>query len=169
MAEVVESFETPGGQEVRRIRTGENQFRWQRSVGQNRKFISDSQAQQIKENASRNAQRRNDPSLNVQYRVTPTDETDRTNAVEIKYPEIRNTEGLNPNNIVGGENKNNRIKGWMKNDSLQRQVENDQLLRTNAERERATEARAREVVEAIDNANNTRQVKQILRRYDLNS
>ena len=54
----------------------------------------------------------------------------------------------------------------MGNDELQRQIENDPLLRTNKERDKAIESRAREIVADLEGADSDEAIE-ILRKYDI--
>ena len=164
MSEVVESFKTPSGTVIRRTRDSNGQERWRTENGE---FRSDAQVDAIKQNSAKRSVTENDPSLNIDYVVTPTDEQDRRNAVEIEYPYITQNRGIDPNKPQPGKSFDNRVRGWMGNQTLRKQVQNDPLLRTRKERDEALEAKARQVANDLKNANSEKDAIEILRKYDI--
>lgn len=164
MAEVVESFETPDGTVLKKTRDKRGEERWRTKSGQ---FRSQEQVEAIKQNTARRAYEQNDPNLNITYRVAPTNEEDRRNAIRQEYGYYNRTKGINPNKPDEGSSFDNRVRGWMGNQTLRKQVENDPVLRTKKERQRALEAKARQVANDLKNASSEKEAIDILRKYDI--
>lgn len=163
MGEVLESFETSSGDEVYRMKDASGQIRWRSA--QTGRLLSNDQIEAVKQNAQRQATKQQNPDIDVSYTVEPTTDEDRQNAVEIRYPEINNTSGLDPRTISSGDSKTNRIKAWMENDALVREIENDPLLQNQRERDRALEARARQLVDDLEGVSNEREAVEVIQKY----
>lgn len=169
MSEIVESFKTPGGQELQKIQykdaNDNTQTRWR--TKSNNEFRTEAQVDQIKQNAAKRSVETNNPQNNIDYVVEPTDETDRRNALKIEYPYYDSTDGIDPNRPDPNGSFDNRVRGWMGNETLRKQVKQDPLIRTQKEADKALEAKARQVANDLQSVKSEREAMEILKRYDI--
>jgi hypothetical protein len=168
-SELLAAYQTPQGDEIRKFRNPDGQIVYRRgSTSSSNKgggtFVSPSVGKQIEQRAARDTE----DDRQVQFTVSPRTETDRQNVIEERFPEWNNTENLDPNRIPGNDDETTRLtRGWMKNETLQQQIEKDPILKNSKEKERAKEARARQIAKDLQNVRNEREAYQVLRSYGI--
>lgn len=150
---VVRKFESPNGDVTYRYASGQGNVSGQ--------FISPQVGDSLQERAAENT----GESRNVNFIVRPQTKGEKQEAIEKRYPKFNNTKGLDAGRIKGNESKLDRnTKGWMKNETIQMQVENDALI-DSRDKERAIEARARQIAEDMNNVRSEREAIQVLKAY----
>ena len=96
-------------------------------------------------------------------------ETIRKRRIENKYTEMSNYEGLERRTLQGGNSKQQvrqrRIKAFMNNDTIRKEVKNDPLVEEGEEQKMAIESLAKQLVSELEEANNRREERAILRDY----
>lgn len=168
MSELIEVVQLPDGEQMKKIRNKNGGFSYRR--GSNGQFLSPKVGKALEQNADRQVGRDNNLSDNqAQFSVKPRSENDRETLVNQRYPNIDETTGLNPKRIDSGNQKEQNIKAWMDNTTIKKQVKNDPLLNTQQERDRAREARARQITNDLQGVENEREAIKILRDYGVDS
>ncbi|WP_292484750.1 hypothetical protein [Methanohalobium sp.] len=167
-SELLTEFETSSGDVIRKFEDPQGNITYRRGSKTQRAGKGTFISQQQGENLEDLAQSNEGNAQNINYTITPRSESDRNNAIRERYEKWVDYEGLNPNQIPEGENEETtRIKGWMQNSEVQRQVRNDELLKSQTERQRATEAKARKIVEDLKQARSDKDVMDILRHHGI--
>ena len=162
-SELISSYQLPNGERIQKFRASDGEISYRRSDGT---FVSPSVGKGIEESAERDI----GDDRQVTFVVEPQTQQDRQESVEKRYPRLNNTTNINADRIDPSDPKFVQVtKGWMRNDTLRRQIENDPLLKTDAERRKALEARARQIAHDLRGVENNKEAIQILRKYGVES
>lgn len=164
-SELIETIQLPDGGQMRKFRAKDGQVSYRRGDGT---FLSPDVGKALEKNANRQVGNEDAPKQQATFNVKPRSEEDRKALVESRYPEIDNVSNLNPERPKTANDKMEQVTmSWMDNETLRRQIRQDPLLDSDVERSEALEARARELVEDIQNVKNEEEAMQVLRSYDI--
>jgi hypothetical protein len=166
MARIVSEIETESGSTVRKIETTDGQFRYQsfnNQRGQEGVFIPNEQGRALFTEAG------DDPTVDqsqVDFTVEPQTEQNRKDALRARYTDWDNTEGYNPDVYPSDvDGKERQIISYMSRKEIEEQIEQDPFIESSAEKTKAREALAREVMDKIEDAGSEREVERILQQY----
>ena len=169
MAKTIAEIQTQSGSTIRMIESSSGQIQYQsfdnarQGEGQ---FISKDQGRALFEAANQSEQK------NVSYSLQRTSNQDRERALSERYPEWENTKGYSRSQARKHSTDDEEIerltKIWVDNETIRKMVKNDPLV-DSRNRRRAQEAYAREMSKEIMEAENEKEVKQILRSYGFSS
>jgi len=170
-SELLASYQLPSGDVVRKIETASGDIQYRRgrttkSGKQGGSIISNQVGDNIAERAASDV----GSDRQVQFIVSPKSKGDRERAIVERYPELERVSNLNPGRIESGQSRKvSAIKHFMQRPEIKKQISKDPLLSSNRERQRAREARARQIVKELENASNEQQRIQILRRFGIDT
>jgi hypothetical protein len=172
---VITSFQLNNGDVIRKTEDSDGQIRYRRASVQSGKggqFISNQQGETLERLAaggSGTSKKQQTKGQQITFVVKPQNETERQETIEKAFPRWNQTTNLDPDVIPANSPQMiNSIRAWMENDTVEQQIENNPLLKTEAERDRAKEARAREIVADLQNARTEQEAKfTILKSYGI--
>lgn len=172
MSQLIAQFQLANGTKVNKYESddGTISYRYgsepEKGNAQKGSFISSNVGRSLEQNV---AESDSDPSdkSQAQFVVQPKTEKGLDRARENAYPGFEDFAGINPNKVQGGQETMNMIRGWMRNETLNQQIKQDPLLKTRQQEKKALEARAKQVVNDLQDVKNERQAIEVLKEYGI--
>lgn len=172
MSQLIAQFQLANGTKINKYESdsGTISYRYgskpQKGNAQKGSFISPDVGRSLEQNVAESDSDLSDKSQ-AQFVVQPKTDEGLERARENAYPGYDNFTGINPNKVRGGQETMNMIRGWMRNETLNKQVKQDPLLKTKQQQKKALEARAKQVVNDLQDVKNERQAIEVLKEYGI--
>lgn len=171
---LITSFQLNNGDVVRKTEDSDGQVRYRRASvesGKGGQFISNQQGETLEKLAaggSGTSKKQQTKGQQITFVVKPENERERQETIEKAFPRWNQTTDLDPDVIPANSPQMiNSIRAWMQNETVEQQVEDNPLLKTKAEKERAKEARAREIVGELQSVRSEQEAIQVLKSFGI--